>query len=139
VIRGYSAPMEGAKLQRIDKAEGGLDVLELPVAVPFPVHRLYWLRDTPSGQDRGLHAHRTLRQLLVIVTGSVTVDVDDGFTVKRHVLDEASPTLIIEPIRWRVLSDFEPGTLVMVLASDPYDPDDYIHDYAVFQQVVRGG
>jgi hypothetical protein len=130
--------MKRAKLQRIDKALGGVDVIELPFPVPFPVHRLYWLRDTPPDQERGLHAHRTLRQLLVVVHGSVTVDLDDGHAVERHVLDDAAPALLIEPVRWRVLSDFAPGTLLMVLASAPYDPDDYIHDYDTFLAVVRG-
>ncbi len=117
---------------------GRLDVLELGPLAPFLVSRIYWLRDTPREAVRGLHAHRTLRQLLVVLSGSVTVSLDDGHSITTHHLSEGQPPLLIEPVRWRELTDMREGTVIMVLASDPYDPDDYIHDYTRFLELVRG-
>ena len=129
---------QAGQLQRIDAPGGGLDVLDLGVATPFPVSRIYWLRDTPTGGVRGQHAHRTLRQVLVVTSGAVTVTLDDGHRTRVHRLTEDEPALLIDPIQWRELNDLEPGTVIMVLASDSYDPDDYIHDYAEFVRLVRG-
>ena len=130
--------MHGPKAQRINAPGGGLDVLELGLAAPFPVSRIYWLRDTPSDGVRGLHAHRTLRQMLVVTSGAVTVTLDNGHQVFVHRLTEDVPTLLIEPVHWRELTEIAEATVIMVLASDPYDPDDYIHDHAEFLRVVRG-
>jgi dTDP-4-dehydrorhamnose 3,5-epimerase-like enzyme len=123
-------------MRSIDGAAGGLDVVDLASDVPFAVARIYWLRDTPAGIERGLHAHGRLRQLLVLISGAVTVDLDDGCTTSTQRLSATNRTLVIEPITWRVLSDFADGTVLMVLASEPYDPDDYIHDYATFRAAV---
>ena len=124
-------------MKRIDTHAGALEVIELPCTVPFAVHRIYWLRDTPAHATRGLHAHRTLRQVLVLLSGSVRVELDDGHTTSVHKLHVDNPQLTIEPITWRVLSEFEEDTVIMVLASAPYDPDDYIHDYATFLTAAR--
>ena len=124
-------------MKQIETHAGGLDVIELSCKVPFPVQRIYWLRDTPVDATRGLHAHRTLRQVLVLVSGNVRVELDNGHTTTVHKLDVDNPQLPIEPVTWRVLSEFGAGTVLMVLASAPYDPDDYIRDYSTFLAVAR--
>lgn len=131
-------PRESSIKQRIDAPGGGVDVLELHLPQPFPVQRIYWLRDTPDGGTRGLHAHQAVRQFLIVMAGALTVTLDDGHRKSIHRLSEAAPTLPIEPFRWLELTNFATGTVVMVLASEPHDPDDYIHDYAEFLRLVHG-
>jgi dTDP-4-dehydrorhamnose 3,5-epimerase-like enzyme len=123
-------------MRSIDGEAGGLDVVDLANDVPFAVARIYWLRDTPTGIERGRHAHARLRQMLVLISGAVTVDLDDGRTTSTQRLSVTNRSLVIEPVTWRVLFDFAEGTVLMVLASEPYDPDDYLHDYATFRATV---
>ena len=105
------------------------------VEVPFEVKRVYYIFDTTPGTVRGKHAHRQLKQLLVCVSGACTIvcEMPDG-TRSEHRLDWPTKGLIIEGVVWREMKDFSKDAVLMVLASEHYDPADYIRDYAAFRR-----
>lgn len=107
----------------------------LSAAIPFVVARVYYLHSVPAGAVRGGHAHRELEQVLVAVTGSFTVDLDDGVERRSVTLDAPHGGLHIPPLMWRELRGFTAASICLVLASMVYDEADYIRDYDDFVAV----
>ena len=112
--------------------KGDISVVENGLTVPFETKRVYYLYDVPGGVSRGGHAHKDLRQLIVAVSGSFTVVLDDGNVKRSFVLNRPYMGLYVVPGIWRVLEDFSSGSVCLVLASEKYDPEDYIRDYVEF-------
>jgi dTDP-4-dehydrorhamnose 3,5-epimerase-like enzyme len=112
--------------------KGDISVVENGVTVPFDTKRVYYLYDVPGGINRGGHAHKELQQLIVAVSGSFTVVLDDGNVKRSFVLNRPYMGLYVVPGIWRVLEDFSSGSVCLVLASEKYDPEDYIRDYNEF-------
>ena len=112
--------------------KGDISVVENGLTVPFETKRVYYLYDVPGGVNRGGHAHKELQQLIVAVSGSFTVVLDDGNVKRSFVLNRPYMGLYVVPGIWRVLEDFSSGSVCLVLASEKYDPDDYIRDYDEF-------
>lgn len=112
--------------------KGDISVVENGITVPFDTKRVYYLYDVPGGVDRGGHAHKALKQLIVAVSGCFTVVLDDGKVKRSVVLNRPYMGLYVVPGIWRVLEDFSSGSVCLVLASEKYDPDDYIRDYDAF-------
>lgn len=109
-------------------ADGGL---------PFVPLRFFVIYDVPSRELRGEHAHRELEQLLICLAGSVRCTLDDGTNRQEFVLDSPERALYLPPMVWGIQHDFSPEARLMVLASDNYDPADYIRDYALFLEERR--
>lgn len=126
------------RLPRARDERGSLTFIESHRQVPFAMQRVYYLYDVPSGESRGGHAHRALHQMLVALSGSLDIELDDGLLRRRFTLDSPDQGLLVVPMIWRELSDFSPGAVCMVLASEPYDPEDYIHDHTSFVNEARG-
>ena len=112
--------------------KGDISVVENGLTVPFETKRVYYLYDVPGGVSRGGHAHKNLRQLIVAVSGSFTVVLNDGNVKRSFVLNRPYMGLYVVPGIWRVLEDFSSGSVCLVLASEKYDPEDYIRDYDEF-------
>lgn len=112
--------------------KGNLSVVENGNDIPFSVKRVYYLYDVPGGESRGGHAHKALRQLIVSVSGSFSVTLDDGNNKKTFVLNRPYQGLLVVPGIWRTLDDFSSGSVCLVLASEKYDASDYIRDYKEF-------
>ena len=112
--------------------KGDISVVENGLTVPFDTKRVYYLYDVPGGVNRGGHAHKELQQLIVAVSGSFTVVLDDGSVKRSFILNRPYMGLYVVPGIWRVLEDFSSGSVCLVLASEKYDPDDYIRDYDEF-------
>ena len=112
--------------------KGDISVVENGITVPFDTNRVYYLYDVPGGVDRGGHAHKELKQLIVAASGSFTVVLDDGIVKRSVVLNRPYMGLYVVPGIWRVLEDFSSGSVCLVLASEKYDPNDYIRDYEEF-------
>lgn len=115
-----------------DDTRGNLTVVENGVTLPFDVKRVYYLYDVPGGESRGAHAHKNLEQLIVAASGSFTVTLDDGKCKRSFVLNHPYQGLYVKPGLWRDLVDFSSGAVAMVLASEIYQKEDYIHDYKDF-------
>lgn len=100
--------------------------------LPFDVKRVYYLYDVPGGENRGSHAHRDLSQLIIAASGSFRVTLDDGKCKRSFFLNRPYQGLYVKPGMWRDLEDFSSGAVCMVLASEVYQAEDYIHDYEEF-------
>ena len=112
--------------------KGNLSVVENDISVPFDVKRTYYLYDVPGGESRGGHAHKALHQLIVAVSGSFSVTLDDGSIKRTYTLNRPYQGLLVVPGIWRTLDDFSSGAVCMVLASEGYTEDDYIRSYEDF-------
>lgn len=111
---------------------GSLTVAEFDRHLPFAPRRCFMVHQVPGKDVRGEHAHRLCHQFLVCVSGSVHVVVDDGREREQFVLNGPSLGLHIPPMVWGIQYKYTPNAVLMVLASEAYDPADYIRDYAEF-------
>lgn len=111
---------------------GNITVVENEKTIPFEVKRVYYLYDIPGGESRGGHAHRALSQLIMAVSGSFTVTLDDGSVKRTFTLNRPYQGLYIVPGIWRTLDDFSSGSVCLVMASEKYSEDDYIREYEYF-------
>jgi hypothetical protein len=114
--------------------KGNITVVENGVTIPFNVKRAYYLYDVPGGESRGGHAHLELRQLMIAVSGSFNVTLNDGKVKRTFILNRPYQGLLIVPGIWRELDDFSSGSVCLVLASMIYKESDYIRDYQDFIQ-----
>lgn len=122
----------------IQDRRGNLTYIESKHHVPFEIQRVYYLYDVPGGSVRGGHAHRDLHQLIVAMSGSFDVALDDGHDRRRIHLNRSYNGLYVCPMIWRELDNFSSGSVCMVLASNLYDEADYYRDYNEFLKAVRG-
>ena len=120
-------------LGKIHNREGNITIVEGNDSVPFEIRRIYYLYDIPGGEERGGHAHKALRQLVVAASGSFDVMLDDGYAQKTVTLNRPDHGLLIVPGIWRELVNFSSGAICLVLASEKYDEDDYIRNYDDFR------
>ena len=111
---------------------GNLTVAESMQHVPVDVRRVYWTYDVPAGESRGGHAHKQCREVIIAVSGSFTVTLDNGSEKKSFHLNHPWQGLLVETGIWRTLDDFSSGAVCLVIASELYDEDDYIYDYDEF-------
>jgi hypothetical protein len=124
-------------LPKISDPRGNLTFIEGGDHVPFDIQRVYYLYDVPGGGERGGHAHKALQQLIIAMSGSFDVVLDDGENKKRVHLNRSYNGLYVCPMVWRELDNFSSGSVCMVLASNKYDEADYYRDYAEFLE-ARG-
>lgn len=127
------------ELPRINDPRGNLTFVEGNRHVPFDIRRVYYLYDVPGGAERGGHAHKELHQLIIAMSGSFDVVLDDGKERRRHHLNRSYYGLYIPPMVWRELDNFSSGSVCLVLASLPFDESDYYRDYEVFRRLVQAG
>ena len=119
-------------LPKISDPRGNLSFIEGGQHIPFDIKRVYYLYDVPGGSDRGSHAHKSLHQFIVAMSGSFDVVLDDGKQKQRFHLNRSYYGLYMCPMMWRDLDNFSSGAVCMVLASSHYDQADYIRDYQEF-------
>ena len=120
-------------LSKIHNRAGNITIIEGQDSVPFDIKRIYYLYDIPSGQERGGHAHKELKQLVVAASGSFDVLLDDGNNKKVVTLNRPDYGLLVVPGIWRELLEFSSGAICLVLASEIYTDIDYIRDYEQFK------
>ena len=124
-------------LPKISDPRGNLTFIEEGRHFPFDIKRVYYLYDVPGGAERGGHAHKEMHQMIIAMSGSFDVILDDGTTRKRYHLNRSYHGLYVCPMIWRELDNFSSGAVCLSLASNYYDESDYYREYADFIQAVR--
>lgn len=122
---------------RIEDRRGNLTFVEANRHVPFAFPRVYYLYDVPGGAERGGHAHKALQQVLIAMSGSFDVVLDDGRDRKRFHLNRSYYGLYVPQMIWRELDNFSSGSVCMVLASEYYSEADYFRNYDEFIRSAR--
>ncbi len=117
---------------KVRDVRGNLTFVEGLRHIPFPIRRVYYLYDVPSGETRGGHAHKNHRECLIAASGSFTVSLDDGFHREQLLLNRPDVGLYSPVMIWRELANFSSGAICLVLASEEYDESDYYRDYDDF-------
>lgn len=120
------------ELPKISDPRGNLTFIEGMQHIPFEIRRVYYTYDVPGGTDRGGHAHKALHQLIIAMSGSFDVTLDDGRNKKKFHLNRSYQGLYVCPLIWRDLDNFSSGSVCMVLASNIYEASDYYRDYNEF-------
>lgn len=120
------------ELPKIGDPRGSLTFVEAGRHIPFDIRRVYYLYDVPGGAERGGHAHKALQQLIIAISGSFDIHLDDGRNKKSIHMNRSYSGLYVCPMIWREMDNFSSGAVCMVLASDYYDELDYYRDYNQF-------
>lgn len=124
-------------LREVQDMRGFLCATEVGQGLPFVPQRCFWVYAVPNQQIRGEHAHRQCGQFLLAVKGQLRVVADDGAQREEFWLDRPNLGLYLPPMTWGIQYGYSEDAVLMVLASDPYDPQDYIRDYEEFMRHVR--
>ena len=130
-------PCTRVDLPEIVDERGRLVFAEIDHHIPFGVRRIFAIYGVSAGQGRGNHAHRRNHQFIVMLSGSCTVDFDDGKHTGTERLEGPTQGLHVPPLVWIRLKDFSPGAVCLVLASELYDAADYIRDLDEFKQLAE--
>ena len=124
------------EIPKVHDERGSLAVIEKDV-IPFNIKRVYYLYDVPSDSYRGGHAHLEQQSVIIALSGSFEVIVDDGESQKRVMLNKPTPGLFVPTNIWREIDNFSSGAVCLVLASTEYNENEYIRDYKSFCGLKR--
>jgi dTDP-4-dehydrorhamnose 3,5-epimerase-like enzyme len=124
---------------KITDFRGNLSFIEENRQIPFEIKRVYYLYDVPSGATRGGHAHKELQQVVIALSGSFDVVLDDGHDRRTFFLNRPHYGLYIPPRIWRELENFSSNSVALSLVSQIYDESDYVRNYDAFKQMVKDG
>ncbi len=128
--------IEIISIPKIEDYRGNIAVIENEV-VPFAIKRVYYLFDVPSNAKRGGHSHKEQLELLIPLSGSFDVVLNDGLTTQTVSLNKPDKGLLIKTNIWRELENFSSGAVCLVIASDTYDESDYVRDFDAFIAEVK--
>lgn len=117
------------EFQTVPDDRGNLSVIEGGRETPFAIERAYWIYDVPGGESRDAHAFRETDELIVALSGAFDVCVSDGREKRTFTLNRAYRGLLVPRGHWRELREFSTNSVALVLASRPYDPDDYVYEH----------
>jgi len=121
---------------KVEDRRGSLSFVEHGSALPFDVRRVFYIYDIPGGKSRGEHAHAECHQFLVAASGSFRVRLNDTRRTETVELRRPDYGLHVPPGIWAGEKDFSSGAICLVLASHPYNEDDYIRDYGAYKEYV---
>lgn len=132
--------IESAKIINLPKiidSRGNLSIIEEFKNIPFKIERTYWIYDVPGGEKRGGHAYKENQELIVALSGSFDVILDDGNQRKTFSLNRSYYGLYVPKGLWREMDNFSTNSLALVLASTSYNANDYIYDYQFFKECSK--
>ena len=116
--------------------QGSLSIIE-GHTIPFAIERIFYVFNVQSDRPRGNHAHKILQQFLICLHGSLEIEVDDGRSKTKHILNTPSSGVYIPPMHWATEYHFSPDAVYVVLADQKYDASDYLYDYSEFLTLVN--
>jgi dTDP-4-dehydrorhamnose 3,5-epimerase-like enzyme len=122
---------------KINDVRGNLSFIENNNQIPFEIKRAYYLYDVPSGATRGGHSHKIMQQIIIAISGSFDVILDDGNNKKLYFLNRPHYGLYVSPGIWRELENFSSNSVALSLVSTLYDESDYVRDYGVFKKMIK--
>lgn len=123
-------------LPRFLDKRGNLSFIEEFKQIPFKIERTYWIYDVPGGEHRGGHAYKENEEFIIALSGSFDVILDDGNEKTTYSLNRSYYGLYVPTRCWREMNNFSTNSLALVLASEPYNPEDYIRDYHIFKESI---
>ena len=123
------------KLPKITDLRGNLSFVEEDSQVPFKIRRVYWIYDVPGGEKRGGHAFRETQEMIVALSGSFDVVLNDGTREYRYSLNRSYYGVLIPKMMWRMLENFSTNSLAVILASTDYSKSEYIYDFEEFRRL----
>jgi hypothetical protein len=112
---------------------GNLSFIEEDAQLPFKIRRVYWIYDVPGGEHRGGHAFRNTQELIVALSGSFDVVLNDGITEYRFSLNRSYYGVLVPKMMWRLLDNFSTNSLALIISSTEYSDADYIRDFEEFK------
>lgn len=118
---------------KLEDPRGNLSFIEENKHVAFEIKRVYWIYDVPGGEMRGGHAFKVQEELIIALSGSFDVVIDDGKEKQTISLNRSYYGLFVPAGLWRQMLNFSTNSLALVLSSTPYNSEDYIHDYQEFK------
>ncbi len=121
---------------KINDYRGNLSFIEENRQVPFKIKRVYYLYDVPSGATRGGHAHKALHQVVIALSGSFDVILDDGHHRRSFFLNRPHYGIYIPPKVWREIENFSSNSVALSLVSEVYDESDYVREYDDYKRLV---
>ncbi len=124
-------------LPKFEDPRGNLSFIEEEKHIPFKIERTYWIYDVPGGQVRGGHAFKEQQELIVALSGSFDVVVDDGKNINILSLKRSYYGLFVPNYIWRKLENFSTNSLALILSSTAYNEQDYIRDYGSFIKMKK--
>lgn len=124
-------------LPKVHDPRGNLSFVEEENHFPFEIKRAYWIYDVPGGETRGGHAFKEQHEMIIALSGSFDVIIDDGLNRKAISLNRSYYALYIPSGIWREMENFSTNSLAMVLSSTPFSDDDYVRDYEFYKTKFR--
>jgi dTDP-4-dehydrorhamnose 3,5-epimerase-like enzyme len=125
---------------KIPDDRGNLSFFEGEKHVPFSIARAYWIYDVPGGETRGGHAYETLQEVIIALSGSFDVVLNDGRETRKYFLNRSYYGLYIPRMMWRHLENFSTNSFALVVADQFYNENEYLRDYKVFKEKnIAGG
>lgn len=125
------------ELPKIVDERGNLSFFENNKQIPFKIERTYWIYDVPGGQSRGGHAYKTLKEVIIALSGSFDVVLDDGEFKKTYTLNRSYFGLLVPQLIWRKMENFSTNSLSLIVADQEYNETEYIRNYDEFKSLKR--
>lgn len=123
-------------LPKIVDSRGNLSFIEEDTHLPFKIRRVYWIYDVPGGEQRGGHAFRETEEIIVALSGSFDVVLNDGVKDYRFSLNRSYYGVFVPRMIWRMLENFSTNSLALIISSTDFDESDYIRDSEEFKNLV---
>ena len=124
-------------LPKILDERGNLSFFENEKQIPFAIARVYWIYDVPGGQSRGGHAYKTLQEVIVALSGSFEVILNDGKEEKKYTLNRSYFGLYVPKMIWRQMENFSTNSLAIIIADQPFSEEEYMRDFNQFVQTKK--
>ena len=125
------------ELPKFHDLRGNLSFIEEETNIPFAIRRVYWIYDVPGGEIRGGHAFKTTEEVIIALSGSFDVVLNDGRSESVFSLSRSYYGLYIPQLLWRTIRNFSTNSLALIIASTDYDTGDYIRDFGAFTSTVK--